>query len=1083
MKVIIILLLLVILLFFMYKNQENFFNIQVTQEMRDRYNREQLAELEEPTREEGSNRINMEFEHISNLERFNGLLGENAEQKKNFINDPNNGLGFMDRSTLLTDLFDGLDETKRYNHFRNFKQGQPNLDGVGTEYSNPNGIDYTTLFVEKFDSNIILRTIFKKPDFKIKIRYEIISDNSTISSGYIFNEEIAVDSIANRQIQCLKSPFSKRYEPYSNIFINTNIYNSVPDPVNSNRRYPNYYKDLHKLMIDLRNSNSLETIRNNYLAGQYKIAFEDFNKVSKNISNEYLSDFKKVVLRDGNLIEEEITQDQENEKPTDILFNGDIREIETRLFVSPGDYKLKIIVESENRFNDLFISMKYNFNSDIPIDESVLTFNDNPISYLNFLSNRNSQKKENLSYLKINVDNFKEELTSIKNRIENNILDEKEEIPHIVNSNINAFFPERVYFYVNLVLFKLLFSLRKNLGLDNYTGSVNPQHYSNLMLKLERFLQLFMERPNDDRILQNPSQRYRNLEQEIEQLSEDQNPSETIILLITQKTRELDLLRLQELQVETPYQPDTERLNFLNSLYRDIISDESLESVKNLLNQSSIDNIIDKYLGQHLLNNINIYEGRNENEKSEITRVQYLLRLEQFIEQFIPDIDGKVSNSLISDENLSAIYDTVRFQDYNFSVEIKAQPTIEVESTQDPEPITPPEEVVLDEYTLLVRRVIRLVKRDFKKIVKMKKYNNLDPELEGILKNIKRSSKMSNPESKEKYLRMIDIILNLVDKIKDGSIDDINDLIELDTNSYQFPNEVIVETFSNINIMRPIVEHFDGDVDLHKHTSEGRINFGLTWGNPLEKANEGRYDEYSLLSEESKKKVLDSYGKIQNAVIKTDFMVNNFVNGMEEKINKVNYEQVRTQTNNAIEQLEKTQEEKDKIYGDTEKKQNERIARISEKVRELEKLQNKKYLGDLDTYNSIKTFGDGQVISVKNYKSDIYNILVNEECLDYDKKGNISTSKCSGSKSQQFKMNLIEAQDKYNTIVVPNGSEPVNEYSGVNYPFHVLNPVLHQSQCLTLNGNSVGVKACENSKNQRWQGMKNIKLCDNFNMN
>ena len=73
MKVIIILLLLVILLFFIYKNQENFFNIQVTQEMRDRYNREQLAELEEPTREEGSNRINMEFEHTSNLERFNSL--------------------------------------------------------------------------------------------------------------------------------------------------------------------------------------------------------------------------------------------------------------------------------------------------------------------------------------------------------------------------------------------------------------------------------------------------------------------------------------------------------------------------------------------------------------------------------------------------------------------------------------------------------------------------------------------------------------------------------------------------------------------------------------------------------------------------------------------------------------------------------------------------------------------------------------------------------------------------------------------------------------------------------------------------
>ena len=43
----------------------------------------------------------------------------------------------------------------------------------------------------------------------------------------------------------------------------------------------------------------------------------------------------------------------------------------------------------------------------------------------------------------------------------------------------------------------------------------------------------------------------------------------------------------------------------------------------------------------------------------------------------------------------------------------------------------------------------------------MKKYDSLDPELEGVLKNIKRSSKMGNPEAKDKYLKVIDIVLNL----------------------------------------------------------------------------------------------------------------------------------------------------------------------------------------------------------------------------------------------------------------------------------------------------------------------------------
>ena len=77
-----------------------------------------------------------------------------------------------------------------------------------------------------------------------------------------------------------------------------------------------------------------------------------------------------------------------------------------------------------------------------------------------------------------------------------------------------------------------------------------------------------------------------------------------------------------------------------------------------------------------------------------------------------------------------------------------------------------------------MRRVIRLVKRDFRKIVKMKKYDSLDPELEGILRQIKRSADMKT-ENTEVYKKMIKLIVNLIEKIRDGSIDDINDLLKL----------------------------------------------------------------------------------------------------------------------------------------------------------------------------------------------------------------------------------------------------------------------------------------------------------------
>ena len=157
--------------------------------------------------------------------------------------------------------------------------------------------------------------------------------NKTISSGYIFCEDQAIDTISRNQIQLSRSPMSKRYEPHSNILANTNLLDGVRDSYN--KRYPNYYKDLHKLMIDIRNSNSLSTIRNNYISGRYKIAFEDFDKVRPNKSIEFRNDLKKVIFQNGNLIVEEITKDEDTQKPTDILFDDGIREIETRLFISP----------------------------------------------------------------------------------------------------------------------------------------------------------------------------------------------------------------------------------------------------------------------------------------------------------------------------------------------------------------------------------------------------------------------------------------------------------------------------------------------------------------------------------------------------------------------------------------------------------------------------------------------------------------------------------------------------------------------------------------------------------------------------
>ena len=111
-------------------------------------------------------------------------------------------------------------------------------------------------------------------------------------------------------------------------------------------------------------------------------------------------------------------------------------------------------------------------------------------------------------------------------------------------------------------------------------------------------------------------------------------------------------------------------------------------------------------------------------------------------------------------------------------------------------------------------------------------------------------------------------------------------------------------------------------------------------------------------------------------------------------------------------------------------------------------------------------------------KNDIYNVLLNGECLSYNKRNDVQILPCNSSKDQQFKLNNMTDMNQYNNIITKNGQEPVGEFDGISYPFSMVNPVLHTSQCLTLNGNSVGVKDCMNSNKQRWEGLKNIKLCD-----
>ena len=1028
------------------------------------------------------------IENIKNKILFKKILSQKEVGVDIFERDTGffNNIGIYPRNKLLSSIFNSKNSEQIYYHYLDFKRGNVySGDETDDKYKNPNNIDYATLFIETFEPNIILNTKFIKPDKEIRIRYQIkkTGDNQIIYSNYINYDTRGVEKLDDGIIQLQRSPMSFMYEPYEEILLGSQKflypYKRESDEASpSNKIYSNHFLNLQKLVIDIKDAQteeSLKTIENDYEnnTDKYLYAFEDYNKINKSVT-EYCID----------------------------NYTDNCVVTETRLFLSPGDYTMDIILDLEDDLedysDDFSVSLKYNLNDSklSNPDDLIITDNEKLNSF------NNNSKFDTSSYLDINITGIISDLNSLESYIKKTEQDEQggnEKITWLFNDNFNKNKP--VYFtkYVKIYLFLIVLKFKI---ITDVTTKKND--YIKLMKELEIFIVKYKSKRADLRVISNPSKKYLDLTKELNLIAYKVTKTENDNSMIGQILKVMDDMKEEELErSEGKLGIDTKKIKNLRMFSEQIYDKSSkiteitnlITNVKNDTNfpitntRMSVIRLIDIYIhtalktaGDNTLNNYNIYSFSINQYKLK----DYFINFRTKLEKLKTDREGKIKYDIEPGKILNNKFPISKNSSFDFTVLMKPifSPAVEFPEYEIDIEKAPELKPEISEYTALLRRILRLIKRDFNGIIKDKNYEYLSPDLELILKNIYKSSNSSTTDKKRVYNDIINIIIDLVAKLKDGSVDSVNYLLNLDIDTYVYTPR---ENFSNYNTMNPdIIEHFDSslhkvehfDSSLHKHTSEGRINFDLQWGNPLLKDNEGRYDEYTLLSDQSKSQVMDSYNKMETVLNKASSIVNKHIVGMDNKIKNIDERKVAIDTDRAMEQIEKTQEELDQDYKEKELLQNEKLNSISVKVKELEKLQNKKYLSDSKEFNSIKSFGDGQVMSIKNMKDDIYNVLVNGECLSYNKKGNLDIKPCNYSKNQQYQIRTIPNMDKYNDVIIKNNQEPVGEYDGVNYPFQMLNPILHQSQCLTLNGNSVGVKECLNSNKQRWEGIKNIKICD-----
>ena len=283
-------------------------------------------------------------------------------------------------------------------------------------------------------------------------------------------------------------------------------------------------------------------------------------------------------------------------------------------------------------------------------------------------------------------------------------------------------------------------------------------------------------------------------------------------------------------------------------------------------------------------------------------------------------------------------------------------------------------------------------------------------------------------------------------------------------------------------------EHFIDSATLHKHTDTGQISFQPTGVNDID-------DEW--LKDPKNLKLLDDYKFIPNS-IKTDLyketlkIDNNLQTAntyLEELFKK--YDNMLTKDDNNKLFVELRKKIKSAGYEDIEKEyieeiekdkiQDKKLKKINNKIKQLEDKQNNINENNKDLFNSIKSFNDGQVISIINHKDNDVKVKVNDGCLSYNK-GNFNIDSCqSNDKSSLFTLNQIKNTNEFNKHL----KEKVTEEEGLIYPFHLLNPKNGinngKNKCLNMDKLRASVTDCKNEDKYKWDALKTSKRCGKFN--
>ena len=131
--------------------------------------------------------------------------------------------------------------------------------------------------------------------------------------------------------------------------------------------------------------------------------------------------------------------------------------------------------------------------------------------------------------------------------------------------------------------------------------------------------------------------------------------------------------------------------------------------------------------------------------------------------------------------------------------------------------------------------------------------------------------------------------------------------------------------------------------------------------------------------------------------------------------------------------------------------------------------KNELNLVEVKTEKKIKYFG----FSSSDTEKKMYQLIINNGCVKYTSKLDISVGNCNKDSELYFNVNEITDANTYNKYIrFDNSSKDIHEVEsdqyGVEYPFYIISPFKYPGICVSYNENELYFKPVRNDPHQRF---------------